>query len=149
LAAELYEKIWRTVSRVPPGAVATYGQIAREAGLGRRARRVGEALRHLPAGSDVPWHRVINARGEISLPAGSAAGETQRQRLESEGIVFRAGAGGSGSVRLAALAGRAAVGTAGALTGVGDARCRLLLGAGTRSTDHRAERVSQPASGAR
>jgi methylated-DNA-protein-cysteine methyltransferase-like protein len=91
LAAEIYEKIWRTVSRVPPGAVATYGQIAREAGLGRRARRVGQALRRLPAGSDVPWHRVINARGEISLPAGSAAGDTQRQRLEAEGVVFHAG----------------------------------------------------------
>lgn len=89
MASELYEKIWRTVSRVPPGSVATYGQIAREAGLGRRARRVGQALRHLPNGSDVPWHRVINARGEISLPAGSDAGREQRSRLEAEGIVFR------------------------------------------------------------
>ncbi|MGB5209640.1 MAG: MGMT family protein, partial [Gammaproteobacteria bacterium] len=49
-------RIVRTVCRIPAGSVATYGQVAREAGLGRRARLVGQALRHLPAGADVPWH---------------------------------------------------------------------------------------------
>jgi len=91
MASEMFERIWRTVSRVPPGSVATYGQVAREAGLGRRARRVGQALRNLPTDSDVPWHRVINAKGEISLPAASDAGQAQRRRLETEGIVFRGG----------------------------------------------------------
>lgn len=91
MASEMNDKIWRTVSRVPPGCVATYGQIAREAGLGRGARRVGQALRKLPNGSDVPWHRVINAQGKISLPAGSDAGRAQRRRLQAEGIVFRGG----------------------------------------------------------
>jgi methylated-DNA-protein-cysteine methyltransferase-like protein len=84
-------RIWRAVSRVPAGQVATYGQVAREAGLGRRARMVGRALRSLPAGSDVPWHRVVNAGGRISLPAGSDAGREQRARLEAEGIVFSEG----------------------------------------------------------
>lgn len=84
-------RIWKVVSRVPPGQVATYGQVAREAGLGRRARMVGRALRALPSGSDVPWHRIVNARGQISLPAGSDAGREQRARLEAEGVVFNEG----------------------------------------------------------
>ena len=88
---DIRARVWRTVSRIPYGRVATYGQVAREAGVGRRARMVGRALRALPAGSDVPWHRVINARGEISLPAGSDSRREQRHRLESEGVVFRDG----------------------------------------------------------
>ena len=88
---DLPEKIRATVRRVPPGSVATYGQIAAEAGAPRRARLVGQVLRRLPSGSEVPWHRIINARGELSLPAGSDAWRRQRTRLEGEGIVFRAG----------------------------------------------------------
>jgi methylated-DNA-protein-cysteine methyltransferase-like protein len=89
--AEAHEKIRATVQRVPPGAVATYGQIAAEAGYPRRARLVGTVLRQLPAGSEVPWHRIVNARGEISLPVGTGAWDRQRGRLEAEGIVFREG----------------------------------------------------------
>ena len=89
--AEVTRRVWETVARIPAGQVATYGQVARESGLGRRARMVGRALRSLPAGSTVPWHRVVNARGEISLPEGSDSGQEQRRRLESEGVVFRAG----------------------------------------------------------
>jgi methylated-DNA-protein-cysteine methyltransferase-like protein len=85
------ERIWRTVARISPGQVATYGQVAREAGLGRRARMVGRALRSLPSGSEVPWHRVVNARGELSLPATSPSGKEQRRRLEAEGVVFSGG----------------------------------------------------------
>lgn len=88
---ETQQKIWRTVTRIPAGQVATYGQVAREAGLGRRARMVGRALRALPEGSGIPWHRVVNARGEISLPAASDSGREQRRRLESEGVVFEGG----------------------------------------------------------
>lgn len=91
MAADRQERIWRTVARIPVGQVATYGQVAREAGLGRRARMVGRALRSLPAGSGVPWHRVVNARGEISLPATSDSGREQRRRLEEEGVVFTEG----------------------------------------------------------
>jgi methylated-DNA-protein-cysteine methyltransferase-like protein len=91
MANDARDKIWRTVGRIPPGAVATYGQVAKESGLGRRARMVGRALRALPEGSDVPWHRVVNARGEISLPAGSDSAREQRNRLQEEGVEFRGG----------------------------------------------------------
>ncbi|TXS91341.1 MGMT family protein [Parahaliea maris] len=80
------ERIWQVVAMIPSGKVATYGDVALHAGLGRAARRVGLALRQLPAGSKVPWHRVINAQGSISLPAGSSGEYTQRQRLEAEGV---------------------------------------------------------------
>ena len=88
---EVRAKIVDTVRRVPAGAVATYGQIAAEAGAPRRARLVGTVLKQLPAGSGVPWHRIINARGELSLPAGSDGWRRQRARLEREGVVFVGG----------------------------------------------------------
>lgn len=81
-------RIWQVVDAIPPGKVCTYGDVARLAGLPGAARRVGRALRLLPADSRIPWHRVINARGGISLPAGSEAEYTQRTRLEAEGIEF-------------------------------------------------------------
>lgn len=83
-----YQAIYATVRRVPPGRVATYGQIAREAGLPRRARQVGYALHALPEGHDVPWQRVVNAKGEISLRSASHGDEVQRLLLEEEGIEF-------------------------------------------------------------
>ena len=86
-----YEKIWRTVRAIPAGRVATYGQIADLAGLGRGARLVGRALQEAPEDDPVPWHRVINAAGKISFPAGSAAYRRQRSLLESEGVVFLRG----------------------------------------------------------
>ena len=79
-------RIHRVVSRIPRGRVATYGQIARLAGFGGQARLVGYAMHALPAGTRVPWQRVVNARGEISLPGTSAA--RQRKLLESEGVRF-------------------------------------------------------------
>ncbi len=85
-AVERNRVIWRTVEQIPAGQVATYGQIADRAGLGRGARRVGRALRELPANSEVPWHRVIRAGGHIAFPAGSEAFDRQRSRLEREGV---------------------------------------------------------------
>ena len=82
--------IWQVVALIPAGTVTTYGDVARHAGLAKAARRVGRALQQLPAGSKIPWHRVLNAQGRISLPDGSASQYTQRERLEAEGIVFRA-----------------------------------------------------------
>jgi methylated-DNA-protein-cysteine methyltransferase-like protein len=82
---ELFELIWDTVSLIPPGKVAAYGQVAAAAGLPGRARLVGRALRSLPDRSAVPWHRVINAQGRISLPEGGPA-ELQRSLLEAEGV---------------------------------------------------------------
>ncbi|MDX1501454.1 MAG: MGMT family protein [Thermoanaerobaculia bacterium] len=84
-----YHRIYATVSRVPPGRVATYGQIAAVAGLPGHARQVGYALAALPDGSGVPWQRVINARGEVSRRSGPGWVEGyQRHLLEEEGVVF-------------------------------------------------------------
>lgn len=87
---DINHRIWQVVSLIPRGRVATYGEVARQAGLPRGARRVGRALQGLPADTRIPWHRVINAQGRISLPEGSASQYTQRERLEAEGVVFRA-----------------------------------------------------------
>lgn len=88
---QLDAAILAIVRQVPRGRVATYGWVAERAGLVRGARRVGRALRELPDWKRVPWHRVINAAGRISLPRGSAGFERQRRLLEREGIVFRNG----------------------------------------------------------
>jgi methylated-DNA-protein-cysteine methyltransferase-like protein len=84
----LNQHIWQVVAAIPPGRVATYGQVAEKAGLPRAARRVGYALRGLPNSTRIPWHRVVNAQGRISLREGSKPHSTQRDRLEREGIVF-------------------------------------------------------------
>lgn len=77
--------------RIPRGRVATYGQIAALAGLAGHARQVGYALYALPDGSDVPWQRVINAQGRISLPSRDGNDQWQRLRLEDEGVEFGPG----------------------------------------------------------
>lgn len=88
MTSSSYQEIYAVVSRIPRGQVATYGQVAQLAGLPGRARLVGYALSALND-QRVPWHRVINARGEISRRSGdSQAGELQRLRLEDEGVRF-------------------------------------------------------------
>jgi len=82
------EAVLAVVRSIPPGRVATYGQVAKEAGLGRRARFVGRVMARLPEGSDVPWHRVVRAGGEIAFPAGSEGRRRQRSRLDAEGVAF-------------------------------------------------------------
>ena len=83
--------IYAAVRRIPPGRVATYGQIADLAGIPGRARQVGYALAALPDLTTVPWHRVVNARGELSLGKGiPGGGVPQRLRLEAEGVSFGA-----------------------------------------------------------
>lgn len=85
-----YERIYAVVRRIPRGKVASYGQIAALAGLPGRARQVGYALHALPPTNRVPWHRVINARGEISLPMDDGHGRLQRALLERERVKFDA-----------------------------------------------------------
>jgi methylated-DNA-protein-cysteine methyltransferase-like protein len=90
-ATTRYARIYAAVRRIPRGRVATYGQVATAAGLPRQARLVGYALHALPEHSSVPWHRVINAQGRISLGRGTSGGDLpQRFRLEAEGVEFDA-----------------------------------------------------------
>jgi len=78
-----FERVYNLVKRIPPGKVATYGQIARWLGWPRGARTVGWALRALQT-EEVPWYRVINAQGRVSL-----TGDTVQQTLlEAEGVIF-------------------------------------------------------------
>jgi methylated-DNA-protein-cysteine methyltransferase-like protein len=85
---EAYDEIYAVVSSIPRGKVATYGQVADLAGLPRRARMVGYALRELPEGSGVPWHRVVNASGSISSRGRPHSERAQKALLEAEGVVF-------------------------------------------------------------
>jgi methylated-DNA-protein-cysteine methyltransferase-like protein len=83
-----YQRIYAVVRKIPRGRVATYGQVAELAGLPRAARQVGYALHALDDESSVPWQRVINARGEVSLRGSWGADQIQRQLLEAEGLDF-------------------------------------------------------------
>jgi methylated-DNA-protein-cysteine methyltransferase-like protein len=92
----LRQRVQAVVDSIPPGRVATYGQVARIAGLPRNARFVGRVLRELPRGSRLAWHRVLGAGGRIVLPSDGAGG-AQRRRLLAE----RVGVSASGRVDLA------------------------------------------------
>jgi len=78
--------VYRVVRRIPAGRVATYGQVATLAGMPGAARQVGWALHALDDDDDVPWHRVINARGEISSRGLREIEDLQRSLLESDGV---------------------------------------------------------------
>ncbi|MES1927609.1 methylated-DNA--protein-cysteine methyltransferase [Salinisphaera dokdonensis CL-ES53] len=84
-----YAPVFAAVRRIPLGRVTTYGRIANLIGRQGAARFVGYAMHRCPPG--LPWHRVINAQGRISLPADSTPGMTQRRLLEEEGIAFIGG----------------------------------------------------------
>ena len=84
----LHERIYRVVRTIPSGVVATYGQVATVVGCGPRL--VGYAMASLPAGSDIPWQRVINSQGRISVRSDGMPDSRQRRLLVGEGIVFDA-----------------------------------------------------------
>jgi len=86
-----YHRIYRIVRRIPKGRVATYGVVARLAGRPGAARTVGWALSALDDESDVPWWRVMNASGRISLPRGDHGSVVQRALLLREGVRFAPG----------------------------------------------------------
>lgn len=86
-ARSSYERIYDAVRSIPRGRVAGYGEVARLAGLPNAARQVGYALHALRDPTEVPWHRVVNARGEIS-PRASGHHLPQRRLLEREGVRF-------------------------------------------------------------
>lgn len=80
--------VWHVVRGIPPGHVLTYGEVARLAGKSRWARRVSQAMRRAPRNTPLPWHRVVNSQGRISLPEDSRGYRMQKERLESEGVQF-------------------------------------------------------------
>jgi methylated-DNA-protein-cysteine methyltransferase-like protein len=88
-AKTFFSRIYALVRRIPRGRVATYGQIARAVGAPGAARTVGWAMHG--CGDHLPWHRVVNARGEISVRPTNDY-HTQRALLRAEGVRFdRAG----------------------------------------------------------
>ena len=94
-AAATHQRFYAVVKKIPRGRVATYGQIAALAGMPRHARQAGQALAATPEGMNIPWHRVINAQGRVSLRLRnwhSGSDDFQRILLEAEGVEFDAGA---------------------------------------------------------
>lgn len=86
---EAVAAICDVIARIPPGWVATYGQVAAMAGLPRRARLVGRVLQQLDPAMQIPWHRVVGAKGEVSYAASRNGSDAlQRQLLEDEGVEF-------------------------------------------------------------
>ena len=81
--------IYAVIRRIPKGWVATYGQVAAMAGLPRRARLVGSVLQGGDTPKDVPWHRVVNAKGEVTYTLSRNGNDAYQQRLlQKEGIKF-------------------------------------------------------------
>ena len=85
------DKIWQIVHQIPKGRVASYGQVAKLAGLPGYARYVGTTMKKLPKDSKLPWHRVANAAGKLSFPLNSTEYQLQKSRLEAEGVIFTNG----------------------------------------------------------
>ena len=82
LSLDLKQSIWQVVASIPEGRIATYGQVASMAGQPGRARWVGRLLSELPEATTLPWHRAVNASGQITNPHAM----TQMRRLALEGI---------------------------------------------------------------
>lgn len=76
------------IGQIPYGKVATYGQIARLAGIPRNSRQVGTVLRGLPSETDTPWHRVVNSQGKIAVRGSGDSEQIQKRLLKTEGVEF-------------------------------------------------------------
>ena len=83
-----YRRIWEVVAGIPSGCVLNYGEVARLAGMPGRARLVGRALGLAPKAMALPWHRIVNAQGKISLDPKGKQYLRQRELLEAEGVEF-------------------------------------------------------------
>ena len=83
-----HKQIYDVICKIPEGKVATYGQIAKLIGYPKHARRIGYALSNLDSGSEIPWHRVVNANGKVSPRGIEGCDDYQRILLEEEGIIF-------------------------------------------------------------
>jgi methylated-DNA-protein-cysteine methyltransferase-like protein len=91
MSTEPIEAIWQAVRTIPRGQVATYGAVARLAGLPGRARLVGHALKVAPAKLHLPWFRVVGSGPRISFPKGSRQFAEQARRLRAEGVTVTQG----------------------------------------------------------
>lgn len=80
------QAVLEMVAQVPKGKLATYGQIALMAGFPRRPRQVGMLLKGLPEGTELPWHRIVNANGYVPSRGRWWGALEQIQRLRAEGI---------------------------------------------------------------
>ena len=85
------EAIYLALAQIPKGKVITYGNLAKLAGMPNGARLAGRLMCELPEGSKLPWHRVINSQGKLSLPVGSDSYREQIRRLEKDGVVITNG----------------------------------------------------------
>ena len=85
------QSMWHVVCAIPHGRAATYGAVARTAGLPGRARQAGFALKVAPEELDLPWHRVVGSGGRIAFPKSSREHKEQARRLRAEGIVVKNG----------------------------------------------------------
>jgi methylated-DNA-protein-cysteine methyltransferase-like protein len=83
-----HARVYELVARIPPGRVMGYGHVAAALGSARAARQVGWALAALPAGTEVPWHRVIRSSGGLAFQGDPSRALVQRALLEEEGVVF-------------------------------------------------------------
>lgn len=88
LRQTFYDRVYELLLAVPPGSVVTYGQVAALLGAPAAARAVGYSLRALPPSTPVPWWRVINAKGQISLKGRGLGAELQLELLRDEGVEF-------------------------------------------------------------
>ena len=91
MAGNTFDRIYDIIQQIPPGKVASYGQISALVGNRRLARVVGYALHAIPDGSDIPWHGVVKKAGEVVGGAESASGKYQTELLKAEGVGFVAG----------------------------------------------------------
>ncbi|KAF8597702.1 MGMT family protein [Ceratobasidium sp. AG-I] len=100
-SAEFHSKVYAAVREIPFGRVTSYGHIAKIIGMPRNSRHVGQALKFLPDGTDIPWHRVIASSGTISSRGpGTAGADRQREALEAEDVVVSAPGTGGGLMRV-------------------------------------------------
>lgn len=86
---EFFSGVYRIAAQIPEGYVATYGQIAAMLGNPLAARAVGDAMRRVPDYIDIPCHRVVNRKGEMSPAYVFGGSEKQREMLEREGVLFK------------------------------------------------------------
>lgn len=89
MSSAYYAQIWQTIRQIPPGKVASYGQIADLAGLPGRARLVGKALGMAPAAMALPWQRVLRSNLTLAFAPGSEQALLQRSLLLTEGVTFQ------------------------------------------------------------